>query len=130
MDRWYYVTQDMKDRVHKLSGYHCAYCGRYIPWSWRCFPRQVILEADHVIPACYTVDTDINNLVSACSDCNQLKKDVVLTDRVRAILKANALWLDDHEEHFTKFGKPVIIRPAGLKSGYSLINFRRYRYMR
>lgn len=51
--------------VFKRDGFKCAYCGTT--------PPKVVLEVDHVVPLAAGGTDDIDNLVTACWDCNHGK---------------------------------------------------------
>lgn len=59
--------------VFKRDGFTCQYCGRKTP--------DVVLEADHIIPVSEGGTDDIENLVTACFDCNRGKGARLLDDR-------------------------------------------------
>lgn len=58
--------------VFKRDGFQCAYCGRR--------PPDVVLEADHVVALADGGADDINNLITACFDCNRGKSDKSLSE--------------------------------------------------
>lgn len=51
--------------VFKRDRFTCAYCGKH--------PPDVLLEADHVIPLAAGGSSEMENLVTACWDCNHGK---------------------------------------------------------
>jgi hypothetical protein len=48
--------------VFKRDRFTCAYCGRT--------PPEVLLHADHIVPKADGGPDDIDNLTTACQDCN------------------------------------------------------------
>jgi 5-methylcytosine-specific restriction endonuclease McrA len=62
--RWEVLTRDK---------FTCRYCGRS-----RTVDPALILEIDHVIPWAHGGPTTLENLVTACHDCNSGKSDSVL----------------------------------------------------
>ena len=62
------ITKKLRFEVFKRDGFKCAYCGKN--------PPQVTLEVDHIDPKSKGGKDDINNLVSACFDCNRGKKAI------------------------------------------------------
>jgi len=60
--------------VFKRDGFTCQYCGRR--------PPDVVLECDHIHPVAAGGSNDIDNLVTACADCNAGKRDRRLEERV------------------------------------------------
>ena len=57
------VTKRMRFEVLQRDSFKCVYCKR----------GELPLEVDHVIPRSLGGTDSMNNLVSACSDCNQGK---------------------------------------------------------
>lgn len=81
-DRWTLVRADrawqradvavgLRFQVFARDGFRCVYCGR-TPGS------GVILEADHVQPRSKGGLDTLDNLVTACMDCNRGKSDRLL----------------------------------------------------
>jgi hypothetical protein len=60
----------LRFEVFKRDGFHCQYCGRTVP--------DVTLQADHIIPQADGGVDDIDNLITACTECNQGKGRVPL----------------------------------------------------
>lgn len=62
----------LRFRVLARDDFRCVYCGRT--------PKNdgVVLEVDHVYPKSKGGKDTMDNLVTACRDCNQGKKDMVL----------------------------------------------------
>jgi hypothetical protein len=65
------IRKSIRFEVFKRDGFQCAYCGKA--------PPQVCLEVDHVDPKTDGGSDDINNLITACFDCNRGKRHVPLT---------------------------------------------------
>lgn len=59
------VPRKMRFAVFARDGFACVYCGRKSP--------EVELEADHRLPVSAGGKTEIDNLVTACRDCNRGK---------------------------------------------------------
>lgn len=61
----------LRFRVLLRDNFTCVYCGRN--------PKEdgVKLEVDHIIPKSRGGTDDIDNLVTACWECNQGKKDLL-----------------------------------------------------
>lgn len=66
------VSQKTRFEVFKRDSFKCQYCGKCAP--------EVILHVDHIHPVSKGGDSDILNLITACSDCNGGKSDRLLTD--------------------------------------------------
>lgn len=56
--------------VFKRDRFTCQYCGRT--------PPVVVLQVDHIIPVCEGGSGDIDNLVTACEECNRGKAGIPL----------------------------------------------------
>lgn len=59
------ISKKMRFEVFKRDGFTCCYCGQK--------PPQVVLEADHIDPKSKGGEDDINNLITACFECNRGK---------------------------------------------------------
>ncbi len=61
--------------LHRDS-FTCQYCGRT--------PKDgTKLEVDHIVPKSKGGDNKMDNLITACFECNQGKKDVLLEQRAQ-----------------------------------------------
>lgn len=58
--------------VFKRDGFVCQYCGAH--------PPTVVLEVDHIQPVAQGGGNEMDNLVTACFDCNRGKSDRTLSD--------------------------------------------------
>jgi hypothetical protein len=61
------IPPTVRFAVLERDGWQCRYCGRR--------PPEVALALDHVIPASKGGPDTIENLLTACVDCNQGKRD-------------------------------------------------------
>lgn len=59
------VSKKMRFDVFKRDNFACIYCGQH--------PPKVVLEADHVVPVFEGGKNRMDNLVTACFDCNRGK---------------------------------------------------------
>ena len=59
------ITKTIRFEVFKRDGFQCQYCGKH--------PPQVVLEIDHILPRKRKGKNDIENLITACFDCNRGK---------------------------------------------------------
>jgi hypothetical protein len=66
------ITKKTRFEVFKRDKFTCQYCGRAAP--------DVVLQADHIDPKASGGPDDLLNLVTSCFDCNQGKKDRLLSD--------------------------------------------------
>lgn len=69
-----YRESYVKTRFMVLTrdNYTCQYCGRKAP--------EVILNIDHIKPKSKGGDNKIENLITACRDCNFGKSDILLEE--------------------------------------------------
>jgi HNH endonuclease len=85
------------------DGFRCAYCGAE--------PSTTRLSADHIIPLSKGGADHVDNMITACFDCNFGKSDIVLPSAYAADLIATA------KERNAEMAKPkVIIDGVGYAS--------------
>lgn len=65
------LSKKIRFEVFKRDAFTCQYCGKT--------PPKVVLEIDHIHPVSEGGDNDIDNLLSACFDCNRGKGAGLLT---------------------------------------------------
>lgn len=65
------MNKKIRFEVFKRDGFKCGYCGQS--------PPTVTLEVDHINTKSMGGTDDINNLITACFDCNRGKKHIPLT---------------------------------------------------
>jgi 5-methylcytosine-specific restriction endonuclease McrA len=58
--------------VFARDKYRCQYCGRGIK-NETSYGEQVVLHADHIVPKSEGGSNELNNLVTACQECNYAK---------------------------------------------------------
>lgn len=63
--------------VFKRDGFTCQYCGAH--------PPQVVLELDHVTPVSKGGGNEIENLLTACFNCNRGKRDHLLSSAPQSL---------------------------------------------
>lgn len=66
------IGKKLRFDVFKRDGFVCAYCGAH--------PPAVLLEVDHIHPVAEGGTNDIDNLVTACENCNRGKGAGLLTN--------------------------------------------------
>lgn len=66
------VPRRTRFAVLERDGFACQYCGAKAP--------DVVLHVDHVIPVSAGGKDHMDNLVTACEDCNIGKSDTLLSD--------------------------------------------------
>ncbi|HII95331.1 MAG TPA: hypothetical protein HA367_06325 [Candidatus Methanofastidiosum sp.] len=92
------ISKKIRFEVFKRDGFQCAYCGKT--------PPEVILEVDHIDPVSKGGSDDINNLITACFDCNRGKKNIKL-DKIPAKLNENLEILKEKEEQLKEYNKLI-----------------------
>lgn len=65
------ISKKVRFEVFKRDSFTCQYCSAK--------PPHAPLEIDHVIPVCKGGVNDIDNLITACFDCNRGKSGEELT---------------------------------------------------
>lgn len=65
------ISKRLRFEVFKRDGFICQYCGSH--------PPEIILHIDHVRPVATGGRSDIDNLVTACLECNSGKGAIELT---------------------------------------------------
>ena len=93
------ISKKIRFEVFKRDGFACCYCGKT--------PPQAVLEVDHIEPKSKGGKDEINNLITACFDCNRGKSGIpldklpnTLTENLE-ILKEKEAQLKQHRK-FTK----------------------------
>lgn len=90
------ISKTIRFEVFKRDGFKCSYCGKA--------PPTVILEVDHIQPKSKKGKDDINNLLTACFDCNRGKKNILL-DKAPPKLKENLDVLKEQEQQLREYRK-------------------------
>ena len=74
-EKWYKYNKQrrlkLRFQILQRDNFTCQYCGRKAP--------DVILQIDHKYPKSKGGKLIKDNLITACVDCNQGKKDIILT---------------------------------------------------
>lgn len=92
------ITKKIRFEVFKRDGFKCAYCGKT--------PPSVVLEIDHIDPKSKGGKDDINNLITACFDCNRGKAATPL-QRITPKLSENLEVLKEQEDQLKEYRKFV-----------------------
>lgn len=90
------ITKKLRFEVFKRDGFQCAYCGKS--------PPEILLEIDHIKPKSKEGKDDINNLITACFDCNRGKSNIML-DKAPQQLADNLAVLKKKEEQLAEYHK-------------------------
>jgi hypothetical protein len=88
----------LRFEVFKRDGFACQYCGAH--------PPDVLLEADHITPVAAGGEDSLENLVTACQDCNRGKGAVPLSV-VPKSLAEKALEIEEREAQLEGYRKIV-----------------------
>ena len=95
---FYIMALSKKKRfdVFKRDGFKCVYCGKT--------PPMIILEVDHINPKSKGGSDDIDNLVTACFDCNRGKAANELSDVPQTIAEKTKV-LEEKESQMVEYNK-------------------------
>jgi len=107
------ISKKTRFEVFKRDGFQCAYCGKT--------PPEVTLEVDHIEPISKGGKDDINNLLTACFDCNRGKTNIKL-DKIPAKLNENLEVLREKEEQLKAYRNFVIKIEKRIQSDIEKIN--------
>lgn len=83
------LSPSLRFEVLKRDGFACGYCGRK--------PPEVVLHCDHVVPVSRGGSNDMDNLRTACRDCNLGKGARRLDDRSRIERQLDLIPAGAHE---------------------------------
>jgi CRISPR/Cas system Type II protein with McrA/HNH and RuvC-like nuclease domain len=90
------LTKRVRFEVFKRDGFKCQYCGQT--------PPAVTLEVDHINPKAEGGEDDINNLITACFDCNRGKGARTL-DQAPPTLTVNIELIAEKEEQVKAYNR-------------------------
>jgi len=93
------LSKKVRFEVFKRDGFQCAYCGKT--------PPEVSLEVDHIEPKSKGGKDEINNLVTACFNCNRGKSNIKL-DKIPNKINDNLEILKEKEEQLKEYRKYVL----------------------
>jgi hypothetical protein len=99
--------------VFKRDGFTCQYCGRN--------PPAVVLEVDHVHPKAKGGRDQIDNLLTACFDCNRGKRDGLL-HAAPASIEEKAAALKEKRKQLRAFNKLLEDQAADLDRGVDRVD--------
>lgn len=74
----------LRFEVFRRDNFTCQYCGRTVK-------DKIKLHIDHIIPKSKGGNLSMGNLITACFDCNEGKRDAVLAAREIKKLKQGIL---------------------------------------
>ena len=73
------ISKKIRFEVFKRDAFTCQYCGNH--------PPAIILEPDHIDPVANGGTNDMDNLITACFDCNRGKAARLLTDIPKSLIE-------------------------------------------
>ena len=88
------ISKKLRFEVFKRDGFQCGYCGKS--------PPEVTLEVDHINPKSLGGADDINNLLTACFDCNRGKAAIPI-DKAPPVLSENLEVLREREDQLAAY---------------------------
>ncbi len=92
------INKKLRFEVFKRDGFKCAYCGKS--------PPAVTLEVDHIEPKSKGGSDCIENLITACFDCNRGKSNIPL-DKIPNSLVENLEILQEREAQLKAYRRLV-----------------------
>lgn len=90
------LTKKVRFDVFKRDLFTCQYCGNT--------PPGVVLEVDHIMAVANGGSNDIDNLITACFDCNRGKSATPLTQVPRTIINKMEV-IEEREEQIKAYNK-------------------------
>ena len=90
------VSKKIRFEVFKRDVFQCQYCGSQ--------PPSVVLELDHLHPVSKGGDNSIDNLITACFDCNRGKSDGLLSVAVEGVIDRLAI-VKEKEDQLKEYNK-------------------------
>ena len=84
------VSKKKRFDVFKRDMFCCQYCGRT--------PPAVVLEVDHILPVASGGKSSIDNLLTACFDCNRGKGAIPLSTIPQTVSEQAALLAEKLEQ--------------------------------
>lgn len=84
------LSKKVRFEVFKRDCFSCSYCGRS--------PPSVILECDHIDPVSKGGDNDLDNLTTACFDCNRGKSNRLLESIPKTVEEKRQLLAEKEEQ--------------------------------
>lgn len=107
------LSKKIRFEVFKRDRFVCAYCGST--------PPKVVLEIDHIKPKSSGGNDDINNLTTACFDCNRGKRHTEL-DKIPFKLQENLEVLREQQDQIEEYYKFLSKNEQRIKKDIQEIN--------
>lgn len=92
------ISKKTRFEVFKRDNFTCQYCGKT--------PPDVMLEIDHLKPVSKNGSDNINNLITACFDCNRGKSNIEI-NRIPNSLQENYEILHERQEQLKEYQKII-----------------------
>jgi len=92
------ISKKIRFEVFKRDGFICQYCGKT--------PPEVTLEIDHLKPVSKKGTDNINNLITACFDCNRGKRNIEL-DKLPNTVNQNFEILKEQQDQLKEYQKLI-----------------------
>jgi len=90
------ISKKQRFEIFKRDGFACQYCGRK--------PPEITLELDHINPRARQGKDEIENLITACFDCNRGKGKIPL-EKIPNTLATNLGKLKEKELQLKEYNK-------------------------
>jgi hypothetical protein len=98
------ISKKTRFEVFKRDSFTCQYCGRT--------PPAVVLELDHIQPVSKGGKNDIDNLLTACMDCNRGKADGLLSSVPQSV-KDKAEILQEQNDQLKAYQRLIKSKQRG-----------------
>ena|SRR3990167_9769336 len=99
------ISKKIRFEIFKRDEFKCVYCGKS--------PPSVILEIDHIQPQKDGGKDEINNLLTACFDCNRGKSHIPLDTIPQTlrdnldVLKEKKMQMREYRKHLDSLNREV-----------------------
>jgi hypothetical protein len=90
------ISNKLRFEVFKRDGFRCAYCGKT--------PPEVVLECDHIEPVKEGGQDVMENLITACFECNRGKGCIPL-EKIPTQVQTNIEILKEKEAQLREYRK-------------------------
>lgn len=113
------ISQKLRFEIFKRDNFTCQYCSAK--------PPKVALEIDHLVPVCKKGTNHIDNLITACFDCNRGKSGNELTSIPLTIIEKSELkkialkQYKDYQKLLLEEKKQIEIEIDNIESVYNSI---------
>jgi 5-methylcytosine-specific restriction endonuclease McrA len=97
----YHLTMDKKIAFSEAQNHRCCYCSSPVNFIQK-HPRQATWE--HVVPFREQGSHEFDNVVIACSACNNLR------DRMDVSAEEFYLWASTHREEIAQYTQSIVLR--------------------